>query len=390
MRIPFTSGLLHRGKGLFTRGFFFHRPLLLIQSDDWGRVGTRDQAGFEELKRAGLHLGQNPFDFYSLETAEDIAALTAMLQQHRDSVSRSPVMAMYFVVSNVDFDQARQSNYKHIPVRPLSQGLPGKWSRPGLFDAYRSAIAQGTIYPALHGTTHFCRSAVQRELRTEGQRSELLRTLWLSETPYIFWRMPWIGYEYWDPGRPPEERHLSQESQHAAICEAVRGFADMFATAPHSACAPGYRADSTTHQIWKECGVKVAQSGPNGIIAPQFDRHGILNVYRNINFEPALDKQFSIERSLRTAAECFKRGIPAVLSIHSINFHSSLKDYRSSTVQSLHQFLTQLEKRFPDLLYLHDTDFHDLTTRGEYQVSSGTVKVRVQRRNIHLARVAAE
>jgi hypothetical protein len=389
-RLPYARGIVHRSKNLFTKGFFFDRPLLLIQSDDWGRVGTRDQDGLEELKEAGLVPGENPYDFYSLETSDDVAMLAAMLQAHRDSVSRSPVLAMYFVVSNVDFENAAASGYQQIPMRSLSQGLPGRWRRPGLLQAYRAAVAQGTVYPALHGTTHFCRFPVERELKSEGPRGELLRALWKSETPYIFWRMPWIGYEYWDPGRRPEERHLSADLQLAGIREAVRGFQEIFDTAPLSACAPGYRADGNTHKAWRHCGVNVAQSGSDGIVAPRFDDQGILNIYRNIDFEPALDKSFSVQRSLRIAAESFARGIPAVLSIHSINFHSSLKNYRSSTLSFLHEFLTEIEKKFPNLLYVHDTDLYELVTRGEYQASSGGVKLRVRQRNIHLARMAAQ
>jgi hypothetical protein len=185
-RLPYARGIVHRSKNLFTKGFFFDRPLLLIQSDDWGRVGTRDQDGLEELKEAGLVPGENPYDFYSLETSDDVAMLAAMLQAHRDSVSRSPVLAMYFVVSNVDFENAAASGYQQIPMRSLSQGLPGRWRRPGLLQAYRAAVAQGTVYPALHGTTHFCRFAVQRELNSEGPRGELSRALWKSETPISF------------------------------------------------------------------------------------------------------------------------------------------------------------------------------------------------------------
>jgi hypothetical protein len=388
-RIPYTSGLWHRGKSLFTRAFFFDRPLLLIQSDDWGRVGTRDREGFEQLNKAGLSPGGDPYDFYSLETSEDINALTAMLQSHGDSVARTPVVGMYFVVSNVDFDQAARSNYEHIPTTPLATGLPGRWSRPGLLQSYQAAVHSGTVYPALHGTTHFCRNAVQRELRTAGERGELLRALWKLETPYVFWRMPWIGYEYWDPGRRPAERHLSAEFQLTPIREAVQGFQALFHQSPVSACAPGYRADANTHRAWKQFGVKIAQSGPSGIVAPRFDRYGILNIFRNINFEPALNTRFSIEQCLQSAADCFNRGIPAVLSIHSINFHSTLKDYRSSTLRFLNEFLTRIETLFPDLLYLHDSDLYDLITQGAYNVASGAVKVRVQQKNIHLARFAA-
>lgn len=388
-RIPYTSGLWHRGKSLFTKGFFFDRPLLLIQSDDWGRVGLRDQEGFDQLQAAGLRLGENPYDFYTLETSEDVTALTSVLNRHRDSVQRQAVAAMYFAVANVDFNKAAQVSYREIPTLSLADGLPGKWSRPGLLEAYAQGITDGTIFAALHGTTHFSRAAVKRELSTDGERAELLRTLWQAETPYIFWRMPWIGYEYWDPGRRPEARHASLETQSAAIREGVIGFKRLFGAAPISACAPGYRANGNTHRAWKEAGVKIAQSGPDGIRPPRFDRYGVLHIGRNINFEPALDQNFSVEQCLRAASECFARGVPAVLSTHSINFHSSLKPFRSSTLRMLHEFLTELEQRHRDMLYVHEADLYDLIMHGEYQTAGGRVKVRVRQRNVHLARIAA-
>jgi len=45
----------------------FDRPLVLLQSDDWGRAGVRDREGWDELRAAGLNLGEKPYDFYSLE-----------------------------------------------------------------------------------------------------------------------------------------------------------------------------------------------------------------------------------------------------------------------------------------------------------------------------------
>jgi hypothetical protein len=387
--LPSAGAIWQRGKALFTKGFFFDRPLLLIQSDDWGRVGVRDREGFEELREAGLSLGENPYDFYALETSEDVDALTTVLHNHKDSILRSAVAAMYFVVANVDFTKAAQANSGEIHLRPLADGLPGGWSRPGLLQAYRRGVAEGLIFPALHGTSHFCRNAVQRELTAGDGRAQFLRTLWKAQTPYIFWRMPWVGYEYWDPERPAETRHLPADLQLAMITEGVRHFQSVFGSAPLSACAPGYRADANTHQAWRAAGVKIAQSGPGPIRPPRFDRYGILNVYRNIEFEPAVDPHFSVEKCLRSAAECFAQGVPAVLSTHSINFHSSIKPFRSSTLRFMHEFLTELERRHPDLLYIHDADLYDLITRGQYQAGSGTVKVKVRQRNVHLARIAA-
>ena len=388
-RIPYTRALWHRGRSLFAKGFFFDRPLLLIQSDDWGRVGVRDREGFQELKSAGLMLGENPYDLYTLETSEDVADLSALLSKHRDSAGRPAAMTMYFVVANVDFAGAAQSNCQEIPTRFLAEGLPGRWSRPGLLESYRAGIKEGIFYPALHGTTHFCRTAVQRESAAQGKRGDLLRTLWKAETPYIFWRMPWIGYEYWDPAAKREERHLPVALQFAAIVEGIEGFSRLFGRKPLSACAPGYRANATTHRTWRHAGVKIAQSGPDGIVAPRLDRYGILNVYRNINFEPALDGNFSVEHCLRTASQCFARGVPAVLSTHAINFHSSLKDFRSGTLRFLHEFLDAIEKRYPNLLYVHDEDLYQLIDQGLCQTAAGSVKVGVRQRNVHLARIAA-
>ena len=69
------------------RGLFSPRPLVLLQSDDWGRVGVRDKEGLELLQASGMTLGERPYDFYTLETAEDVIALRDLLSRHRDSTA---------------------------------------------------------------------------------------------------------------------------------------------------------------------------------------------------------------------------------------------------------------------------------------------------------------
>src|SRR5271169_966390 len=117
-------------------GLHFNRPLVLFQSDDWGRVGVRDGEGWKELRAAGVALGESPYDFYSLETADDVTALRELLGKHLDSAGRSPSIVMNFIMANVDFDRCLASR-NEIPLLPLSDGLPGRWRRPSLFEAYR-------------------------------------------------------------------------------------------------------------------------------------------------------------------------------------------------------------------------------------------------------------
>jgi hypothetical protein len=363
--------------------FYFDRPLVLFQSDDWGRAGLRDREGLEQLQSAGLRLGERAYDFYTLETADDVAQLAALLRRHRDSSGRHPCLGMNFILFNLDFAGMLAGGLRHMELLPLSAGFPQGWNRPGLVEKYREGIAEGVFHPALHGTTHFCRNAVERALAADDDRAELLRTLWRAGNPYIYWRMPWIGYEYWDPGKPESDRFLPREQQLALIGSAVGEFAKMFSKLPLSACAPGYRANTDTHHAWAQHGIHVAQNGPGRLVPPHLDRHGILQLARTVEFEPATDKDFSVGASLAQAEACFRAGLPAIVSLHSINFHSTVRDFRSITLNALDEFLTALERNHADMLYLHDEDLYELIHNGVFCTQDGTTRANVIRKSFN-------
>ena len=367
-------------------GFYFDRPLVLFQSDDWGRVGVRDKEGLEQLRAAGIEIGERPYDFYSLETAEDLSALGATLKRHRDSSGRHPCLGMNFIVANLDFAAAIANREAPLKFVPLAQGLPQGWRRPNLLESYRSGIADGIFRPTLHGTSHFCTSAVERNRAAAGERAQLLETFWRAGTPYIHWRMPWVGYEYWDPEQPNDQRFLSAEIQRDLIGGSVGGFAKLFSTLPRSACAPGYRANDETHRAWAQHGIRVAQNGPEAALPPHFDRHQILHVSRTVEFEPAVDAAFSLDRCLAQVELCFNRGIPAIVSVHSINFHSSVRNFCTGTLEALDEFLGRLEAKHSDLLYLCDEDLYDLVQRGTYRAPDREVIVTVTRKKVSRAR----
>ncbi len=382
------------------RSLRFNRPLLVIQSDDWGRVGVRDREGWDELQASGLRLGENPYDFYGLETADDLDALSDLLQKHRDSTGRHPCIGMNFVMANVDFRHARphiredKADGPLIPLKPLTEGLPEPWRRPGLMESYQEGIRRRLFYPALHGLTHFCPAAVERELAAEGERRDLLHKLWDAGTPYIYWRMPWVGYEYWDPASPSQERFLPLAVQGTAIDRAVEMYKDFFGPSPLSACAPGYRANEDTRSALFVAGVRVLQGGPGDDDGPAFcetfddsfddalddsrdvssDKHAMLCTFRNIEIEPAT-AECKLEEVMARANDCLSRGRPAIVSTHSINFHSTIRDFRTPTLGLLDEFLSGMERRWPDLLYVNDGDLWGIATRGVYQAESGSVKV---------------
>jgi hypothetical protein len=362
------------GKKTESPGLTFSRPLVLLQSDDWGRVGVRDKEGYELLRSHGLRLGEHPYDLYTLESADDVSALASLLKKHRDSTGRASCLTMNFCTANLDFKAMQEHGFNSVKLLPLARGLPGSWSRPGLIEAYREGIEGGIFWPSLHGLTHFCPAAVENALRTNGDRSQLLRLLWNAETPFIYWRMPWIGYEYWDPEKRGSG-FLPPTQQRELVTEACEYFSALFGTRAISACAPGYRANRDTVESWSQAGIKVAQSGTgSGLKAPHMDEFGILHIYRTLDFEPS-QREPDMEKCLQIAGICFDRGLPFVISVHAINFHSSLKDFRTGTLAALDSLLTELEAKYPKLLYVNDQHLHQIVTEGAFGTRSETVSV---------------
>jgi len=294
-------------------------------------------------------------------------------------VGRHPCLEMNFIVANLDLSK-NPAKTGILNFLSLAEGLPQGWNRPNLVEGYRSGIAEGVFHAALHGTSHFCRASVERAIAGDGERAMLLRTLWEAGTPYIHWRMPWIGYEYWDPAQPKDERFLPKESQADLIGQTVGAFAKLFSALPLSACAPGYRANDDTHRTWSQHGIRVAQNGPGSLTPPFFDRHKVLHLARTVEFEPALDSAFSVETCVQQAEACFARGIPAIVSTHSINFHSTVRDFRSRTLQAMDEFFAALKLKYPNLLYLHDEDLRQLVNNGGYGTVGGQVQVNVTRK----------
>jgi len=352
----------------------FDRPLVLFQSDDWGRVGVRDRSGWEELQRAGLKLGEKPYDHCSLETADDLQALRDVLARHRDSVGRHPCLKMNFIMANVDFPRCAEAGLREVPLRPLTDGLPDAWVRPGLMEAYQEGIQENLFRPGLHGLTHFCMGAVARELERGEERSQVLHTLWRACTPYIHWRMPWVGYEYWDPALSSDRRFLPLAMQQTMISRAAEIYRGFFGSIPFSACAPGYRANQATKSSWFQAGVRVVQGGPGERRGPCLDQNGMLLTFRNVEMEPATEA-CELGAIVEQANDCLTRGLPAVVSIHSINFQSTLRDFRTTTLGMLDRFLGALERRWPELLYVHDENLWEIATAGFFAGEAENIKV---------------
>ncbi len=86
--------------------------------------------------------------------------------------------------------------------------------------------------------------------------------------------------------------------------------------------------------------------------------------------EPAV-AHVDLKRLVEGVGECFNRGLPAIVSIHSINFHSTIRDFRTPTLALLNEFLTALKRKWPTLLFVNDGDLFRIASEG-FCFSQGT------------------
>lgn len=375
-----TVSLTRRAQNyLPVRAFRFERPLVLFQSDDWGLCGVRDGAGYAALCAAGVPLGSSPYDFHSLETADDLRALYRVLERHHDRGGRSPTFVLNFMAANLDGARALADGVRQAALVPLDVGLPGAWERSGLWQAYRDGLTAGFIYPAYHGLTHFCQRAAARILRANNARGALLRTLYAHDTAQLYSQARWLGLEYYEPDGE-NQGWLDAATQSGLIQQGAAHFTRMFGRAPFSACAPGYRANDATRRGWAQQGIRVAQNGPGFDLAPYVDASGLLMVYRNVSLEPALHPAPDlIDRALAAATRAAAAHRPIVVCMHAVNFHSTIRNFREATLAQLDEFLTRLQARLPDLWYAHDEDVWALALRGRHIWRGETRAVRHER-----------
>jgi len=191
--------------------------------------------------------------------------------------------------------------------------------------------------------------------------------------------MPWVGYEYWDPEKGSAERFIPGAEQERWIGSASHSFREFFDDDAISACAPGYRAEAKTHRLWKDQGIRVAQNGPGTMRAPHFDEYGLLHTYRSFDFEPALNPELRWEDCVEKAETSLARGVPLIVSVHSINFHSTLAPFRQKTLSMLRKFLAALQESFPELIYVSDRQLLEIIETGSYETAGGRVPVTVSR-----------
>lgn len=321
------------------------RPILIVESDDWG-PGSTDQA-------------------------DALIAIGRMLANYSDSCGHRPVMTLGLVLATADGQKFRGSGEYHCQTIADALYVP-------LLEAINKGVDAGVFTIQLHGMEHFWPPA----LIAASQINESVKD-WLEQAPQSVTEvLPSPLQSRWVDASVLPARPLSVVEIDHAVQGEFSAFQAIFGYPPHVVVPPTFVWNDAVEQAWAEAGVEVIVTpgrryetrGENGELAGgglpihngQAGRGGIVYLVRNDYFEPALGH--TAEQAIAALEAKTRLGRPTLLETHRFNFLES-EERQANALAELEQLLQRALDIHPDLAFIStETLARALIDRDPYWV----------------------
>ena len=347
---------------------------IAFESDDWGLSGfVPDAAAWDGLRREDLTPGNFPPVYWNstLEDSAAVADLAAVLASHRGRDGLPAVLQPNYIVSALAWEggQWRRHDLPDLPVA---------YRRPGLWSAVTAATAQGVWYPEFHGAWHYDPDLRRRETAASpAAATAAARGIMLFPGSEAARELgPW---------RPAAALAAELDS-------ALAVFAVAFGRAPGSIVAPDYTWDARAERVWSSRSLTVIQAkreqrhprwlaGIPGRVLKVVDRQWSratrpqrTYLERNCRLEPVQspDARAIVKACLRDTERAWRRGEPAIVETHRVNFAHAEAAVAAAGRQGLRDYLDGVEAlRGGAPVYLTDVEIAGLVERGVSARASG-------------------
>jgi len=312
------------------------------------------------LKARDPQFGNSPWDYYGLESEDDLHQLGDLLAGIRDRSGKPACFTANFVMANPDLDATKADYYRQIHWKPIVEGFPGPYSER-LLPAYRRNIDRGVFYPGLHGASHFNPYEFLRALNDQTEYGTRVRRLVDHGVSYSATQAP--EYNFALVSRHGSEVFLAEPLQREWIERGIDLFSVAFGFRPRTTCAPGYRANAVTSRLWAEAQIDCVQGFGRD---PLVRRAGLLLLSRNVTFEPVFSEGDCVGKAVAEAKQAVSRGEPIIICSHSISYISRYLERAASSRVLLEDLLKTLLREFPDLRFASDADVADAYGRSDW------------------------
>ena len=339
------------GKRLnYVRGWHTTRPMLVIESDDWGAEHIRSaEALWEILGREARFSDESSFSD-GLERPGDVDRLCDVLSSFRDSEGRNAVLTANFVMANPDFKAVKESGFRDFRYRPIQSGFNHEEEPDGLWKAYRAAIENDVMVPQFHGLLHFSPAEwLSRLQRGDSATLKAFELEMIGEGPDSIG----IGLTSMAP-----IYHGSEEAIEEQVRAGTELFRRTFGMESITTIAPcyGWRSPETENALLRH-GVRAMQGRPYQYLPDgrmrmhytgQHGYGGMVYMVRNCLLEQ-INGTSTIAQCKSEIAEAFAHRVPAIVCSHRMNYTSRVSTKtRDNGLKSLEEVLQFVLSKYPD------------------------------------------
>lgn len=312
------------------------RPVMIIESDDWGAGPAEQATVLGEIKN--------------------------ILEKVRDADGRHPVMTLGMILATPDAGCG--SN-------------PGTYSRQvisddthsGLLDVVREGERAGVFTIHLHGLEHYWPATLQAVAQT----SDIVSN-WLQQSPDVYTEtLPAHLQSRWIDATVLPSRPLPADETRQAVAEEVTTFASVFGGRPVVAVPPTFVWNNDVEQAWAGAGIKVvvtpgrkiegrdADGRPVTTGSPVYNGQtgldDIVYMVRDVYFEPSLGH--TAEQALDVAELRLRTARPALFETHRFNFIGP-QAKQAESLKELESLLRGAVKRYPGIAFLSTEKLADI------------------------------
>ena len=356
----------------------WHRlKAVVLESDDWGLCAwVPDDAAHRALagQPAFRSVSGQRYGRSTLESTADVQALAATLREFRGGDGRAPVWQANTIVAAPDWTRlVPPFALDALPVTGLDAPA-SRWRRPGLLEACAQAGEEGLWWAELHGLHHLPETALLRALRA-GQPDA--RAAGEQQSPIC--AAVEAGGEY-DASEPRQVRAR-------ILREAIARFTVLFGRAPSSFCPPDYRFDGWLEAEAEALGLSTLQGKSEQAggwkaalerrgFGPRFPHRAGARFYLppRIAFEPRGEAggggRVGADAAHRRARDAWRRGSPAVISTHRLNYAHLDAPWSAAGRAALRDLLGRLCG--DGAVFLTDAEIRSLIERGWSARALGT------------------
>lgn len=347
-------------------GWHTNRKIVVIESDDWGSVRMPSHEVYEEFLRRGVRVDKDPYCRYDcLATADDLSALFDVLISVKDKNGRHAVITADTVVANPVFEKIKESGFREYFYEPFTETLKRSPQHEGAFELWKQGMDAGIFHPQLHGREHL---NVKKWLRTLQSGEEVTRLAFdlgtFGLTSAVDAR---IKNNYMGAFNSGLEEDIKEYD--TIITEGQQLFEQLFGYKSESFIATTYTWNPKIEDSLKRNGVKYLQGMVHQHVPLDDDMtfaykkdnftgrksvSGLIYLSRNVFFEPAHHKDEDISNNVLDRVKCaFRWHKPAIISVHRINFISSI-DYSNgnNTLIQFKKILNTIVAKYPDVEFM--------------------------------------